>query len=98
MNRPSTQAPEHDPSYPATAARTGDEPNTETIQVAPGDAPPAGTLPSAIRRVWGPGQPPDFAKIRKAILSGKPGRIGFTRFSHLAFRPPYRRSAGAPDT
>jgi hypothetical protein len=37
----------------------------------------------------------DFAKIRKAILSGKPGRIGFTRFSHLAFCPPYRRSIDA---
>lgn len=37
----------------------------------------------------------DFAKIRKAILSDKPGRIGFTRFSHLAFCPPYRRSIDA---
>jgi hypothetical protein len=39
----------------------------------------------------------DFAKVRKAILSEKPGRIGFTRFIHLAFRPPYRRSIGAAD-
>jgi len=36
----------------------------------------------------------DFARIRKAILSERPGRIGFTRFIHLAFHPPYRRSAG----
>ncbi|MEN6574780.1 MAG: hypothetical protein ABFD90_00445 [Phycisphaerales bacterium] len=71
---------------------------TDTIQVSTGGALPAGVVPSAIRRVWEPSQPPDFAKIRKAILSGKPGRIGFTRFSHLAFRPPYRRSTGAPDT
>ena len=39
----------------------------------------------------------DLARIRKAILSDKPGRIGFTRFIHLAFRPPYRRSAGTPE-
>lgn len=39
----------------------------------------------------------DFARVRKAILSNKPGRIGFTRFIHLAFRPPYRRSAGATE-
>lgn len=42
-------------------------------------------------------QPIDCARIRKAILSGKPGRIGFTRFIHLAFYPPYRRSASTPE-
>lgn len=36
----------------------------------------------------------DFARIRKAILSERPGRIGFTRFIHLAFHPPYRKSTG----
>ncbi len=40
----------------------------------------------------------DCARIRKAILSGKPGRIGFTRYIHLAFYPPYRRSVGATDS
>jgi hypothetical protein len=97
MNRPSTPAPEHDPSCPATSAQTGDETNAETIRISTGDTPPMGATPNAIHHVWEPGQPPDFAKIRQAILSGKPGRIGFTRFSHLAFRPPYRRSTGAPD-
>jgi len=43
------------------------------------------------------GQPIDCARIRKAILSNKPGRIGFTRFIHLAFYPPYRRSAGTAE-
>ena len=42
--------------------------------------------------------PADYAKIRKAILSGKPGRIGFTRFIHLAFYPPYRRPASTTNT
>jgi len=76
----------------------GDETNAKTIPVSAGEIPQAGDTPDVIQRGWEPGQPPDFAKIRKAILSGKPGRIGFTRFSHLAFRPPYRRSAGASDT
>lgn len=40
----------------------------------------------------------DCARIRKAILSGKPGRIGFTRYIHLAFYPPYRRTAGTADS
>jgi len=43
-------------------------------------------------------QPIDCARIRKAILSGKPGRIGFTRYIHLAFHPPYRRPAGTADS
>ncbi len=44
-------------------------------------------------------QPPiDCAKIRKAILSEKPGRIGFTRFIHLAFYPPYRRTIGTAES
>lgn len=43
------------------------------------------------------GQTIDFSRVRKAILSGRPGRIGFTRFIHLAFHPPYRRSVGAAD-
>jgi hypothetical protein len=40
----------------------------------------------------------DCARIHKAILSGKPGRIGFTRYIHLAFYPPYRRTAGTADS
>jgi len=43
------------------------------------------------------GQTIDCAKIRRAILSDKPGRIGFTRFIHLAFHPPYRRSVGTAE-
>jgi hypothetical protein len=44
------------------------------------------------------GQTIDLGKIRRAILSERPGRIGFTRFIHLAFHPPYRRSAGTAES
>lgn len=73
----------------------GSETNAGKIQTPRGITQPVGTVINTVRRVWTAGQPPDFAKIRKAILSGKPGRIGFTRFSHLAFYPPYRRSIDA---
>ena len=97
MKRPSTQAPEHDPSCLAASAQTGDETNAGMMQTPKDGTRPAGIVSNTIRRDWQGSQPPDFAKIRRAILSDKPGRIGFTRFSHLAFCPPYRRSAGAPD-